>query len=88
MTTKESLHEIIETFDDEQAEKFLEYVEELARSWRRENVDATSRGPSDEGHDPLLDLIGMVRSSEPTDVAEFKDEYIADAFHLRDGSDT
>jgi hypothetical protein len=79
MTTKESLREIIETFDDEQAGVILEYAEMIARSWRSENVDATSSDQFDEEHDPLLDLIGMVRSSEPTNVAEFKDDYIVDA---------
>ncbi len=33
--------------------------------------------------DPLLSIIGSFSSDEPTDIANFKDEYIADAIERR-----
>ena len=80
MTTKESIHEKIEQLDEDRARMILDYVDDLlAHSRRRESVDTTSDGQSIADHDPLLDLIGMVRSAESTNIAEHKDEYIADA---------
>lgn len=35
--------------------------------------------------DPLLDIIGMLDSGPPTDVATFKDQYLGDAIEQRDG---
>ncbi len=70
MTTKESLHEIIETFDDEQAGMILEYAEMIAR---------LQLPASPLKHDPMADIIGIARSNPPTNIAEYKDEYIADA---------
>jgi hypothetical protein len=80
MTTKELIHEKVELLDEDRAKLILTHVEDLLEhSQRYENIDMTSGDQFDEEHDPLLDLIGMVRSSEPTNVAEFKDDYIVDA---------
>lgn len=35
--------------------------------------------------DPLLGIIGMLDDGPPTDIATFKDEYLADAIERRDG---
>jgi hypothetical protein len=70
VTTKESLHEIIETIDDEQAGMILEYAEMITR---------LQSPPSPLKHDPMNDFIGMFESETPTDIENFKDEYIAKA---------
>lgn len=34
-------------------------------------------------HDPLLGIIGILDEGEPTDIARFKDRYLADAIEPR-----
>ncbi len=79
MTTKEAIYEKVERLDESQARLILNYVEAVS-SAHRVNYRNSS-------HDPMLDIIGMVRSSKPTNIAEFKDDYIAEAIvsHLEDG---
>ncbi|HEX5164769.1 MAG TPA: hypothetical protein VFV93_05180 [Thermomicrobiales bacterium] len=61
---------IIETDD-------AQYEIDIRVRWDAENADA-----SDEP-DAILELIGIVESREPSNIAEFKDQYIADAIDPR-----
>ncbi|MFN8559253.1 MAG: hypothetical protein U0531_18580 [Dehalococcoidia bacterium] len=38
------------------------------------------KAPADAPHDPLLDLIGIGASAQPTNMAQHKRDYLAEAF--------
>jgi hypothetical protein len=81
MTIKETAHQLIDRLDDEQIARLLS----LAGSFLAEQSsgrDATTQGSEAFGEDPVLALIGAGRTAEPTDVARFKDEYLAAAFGI------
>jgi hypothetical protein len=41
------------------------------------------RRPAEPADDPLLGIIGMLDTGEPTEIARFKDQYLADAVDRR-----
>ncbi len=86
MTTKELIHEKVELLDEDQARLILMYIEEMLRTTERLSTDFDMSETSNESRrDSLLDHIGMVPSTEPTNIAEYKDDYIADAImHWRE----
>lgn len=45
---------------------------------------ARRRRKLDPKDDPLLGILGLIDEGEPTDIARFKDQYIADAVDRRD----
>lgn len=60
----------------EAIERFIEPEPPMAR----QPEDPASRTwPLFTDDDPLWDLVGFISTGEPTDIAEHKDEYIADA---------
>jgi hypothetical protein len=89
MTTKELIHEKVELLDEDRAKLILTHVEDLLDDPDRETAVSRFGTPevSDEARRAaMLSLIGMARSAEPTNIAEHKDEYIADAILHRDAS--
>jgi hypothetical protein len=52
-----------------------------AAPWNKKGQRRRSRDPKD---DPLLKNLGILDEGEPTDIARFKDQYIADAVDRRD----
>lgn len=81
MTTKEAIHEKIDQLDENRARQVLDFLEHLIED-RETEVELPER--TEAQRQALLSLIGMVRSPQPTNIAEFKDDYIADAILHRD----
>lgn len=88
MTTKEAIYEKVEQLDDDRAKMILDYIVDLMGSSsespnNRDSVETPTTANASIP-DPRLALIGMVRSAQPTNIAEHKDEYIADSILHRD----
>lgn len=89
-TTKERLHQLIDQLDDARAEAMLVLLTPPSgASNGKKEIESTS---SPSTHQPLLEelkaihvddalwgIVGIGSSSEPTDIANHKDEYVADA---------
>jgi recombination DNA repair RAD52 pathway protein len=86
MTTKELIRQKVELLDEDQARLILMYIEQMIRTAELLSAELDSPETNNESRrDPMLDVIGIARSAEPTNIAEFKDEYIADAImHWRE----
>ncbi len=96
MTTKEAIHEKIERLDENRAKLILEHVNDLLDESDDVAQSFDSLSQSTDGgfaetwssiREARLALIGMARSAQPTNIAEHKDEYIADAILHRDEPD-
>src|SRR5688572_16734945 len=61
---------------DGQPVAVVQPIAEIERPRRR-------RRSADPADDPLLGIIGMLDTGEPTEIARFKDQYIADAIDPR-----
>lgn len=84
MTTKEAIHEKIDQLDDRQAMQLLDFLDHLIEDDEKE-VDLPER--TEAQRQALLSLIGMVRSPQPTNVAEHHDDYLVDAILHQDPHD-
>jgi hypothetical protein len=88
MTTKELIHEKVELLDEDQARLILAYIEPKLRAIERESEGSTPGMPpliataAAETSDSFDGFIGIFGYSEPSDIANHKDEYIADAIEL------
>lgn len=84
MTVKEELRELIETLDEDAAAEALSFVRVLVTEQAEGAEDDTAailaRAKPFTFDDPLWGIVGIGRSEEPTNVAEHKDDYLADAF--------
>ena len=81
MTIKEAILAKVEQLDDDQAQTLLTHIEQMLD-------EEDDIGPvierTEAQRQAMLSLIGMVRSPEPTNIAEYKDDYLADAILHRD----
>jgi hypothetical protein len=76
MTTKEALLEKIDQLDERQTLRLLVLVDEMLND---EDVLALINADVDAQYEALRGLIGIMGPGEPSNIAEHKDEYIADA---------
>jgi hypothetical protein len=76
MTTKEAILEKIEQLDEDRARQVLDFLDRLLDD-HDEIKDFPKR--TEAQRQAMLSLIGMVRSEFPTNIAEYKDDYIADS---------
>ncbi|MGI8476478.1 MAG: hypothetical protein ACR2OO_08935 [Thermomicrobiales bacterium] len=90
MTVKEAIYEKVGELDDERAARLLFFLNHLM-SAPKEDYPVEQREYDDtqeilrnakplSENDPLWGLIGIGFSSEPTDVENRKDEYVAESF--------
>jgi hypothetical protein len=76
MTVKEAIVARVEQLDEDQAQVLLDYIEQMLESGNRAQAFAEDE---DEQPDALMSLIGVMGPGEPSDIAKYKDDYIADA---------
>lgn len=81
MTNRDALLAVVEHLDEEQIARLLGYADGIAHL-PRPSATIAAHGV-DDADDPLLALIGVGQSAEPTSVAEHKDDYLAEAFETR-----
>lgn len=92
ITVKDELRQLVDRLDDVHAREALDYLrshvlnedthsdDDLKPVGQNEDEMFLKRGRPTSADDPLWNIIGIGRSAEPTDVARFKDEYLAEAF--------
>lgn len=81
MTIKEEIHAKVEQLDEDQAQTLLTHIERMLDE--EENIGPVVER-TEAQRQAMLSLIGIVRSPEPTNIAEYKDDYLADAILHRD----
>jgi hypothetical protein len=87
MTTKQAIHDIVDRLTDVQARTLLALLKAFthesndAKTIDKSNVDTSTDQlpPTPLKHDSMDDIIGIAQSNPPTDIENFKDEYIAEA---------
>jgi hypothetical protein len=87
MTTKQAIHDIVDHLTDVQARTLLALLKAFihepngVKTLDNSSVDASMDQLTLKSlkHDPMNDIIGIARSETPTDIVNFKDEYIAEA---------
>jgi hypothetical protein len=94
MTTKEAIHQLVDTLDEKAAVIVLDYVRAVAHKNRAANGQGAIPGaksrpiewmkigkPTSED-DPLWNLVGIVGDEYdgPTDIAANHDKYLAEAY--------
>ena len=83
MTTKQAIFEIVNDLNETQARTLLAFLDVFTHDL--DNATGAVSGVSSidkvevDTIDPLAGLIGIFGQGEPTDIANCKDEYIADA---------
>ena len=94
MTTRAELYRLVDQLDETDVPEALHYLRWLATegqlatdAGQDQDLDTTTeraefinRGRPTSEHDSLWNLVGIGRTSEPTDIRNKKDEYLADAF--------
>jgi hypothetical protein len=85
MTIKEAIHAKVEQLDEDQAQNLLTHIERMLDE--EEDIGPVVER-TEAQRQAMLSLIGMVRSPEPTNIAKYKDDYIADAILHRDEPDS
>lgn len=90
-TTKEQLHQLIDQLDDARAEAMLVLLTPPngASNGNKRSMETNSSRSTHQPlleelkathhDDPLWGIVGIGSSPEPTDIANHKDEYVADA---------
>lgn len=76
MTTKEALLEKIDQLDERQTLRLLVLVDEMLND---EDMLAILNADIDAQYEALQSIVGIMGPGEPSNIAEHKDEYIADA---------
>ncbi|MGH2561749.1 MAG: hypothetical protein ACRDJH_22000 [Thermomicrobiales bacterium] len=83
MTVKEELRELIESLDEDAAAEALSFVRvlvaEQGEGGESDTAAILARAKPFTFDDPLWGIVGIGSSKEPTNVAEHKDDYLADA---------
>lgn len=95
MATRAELYRLVDELDDANVPEALHYLRwlasddhsstvthpaEEAEGDAQEAVEYAKLGRPTDDRDPLWNIVGIGRSTEPTDIREHKDEYIADAY--------
>jgi hypothetical protein len=84
MTVKEELRELIESLDEDAAAEALSFVRVLVAEQEEEDTEAIlARAKPCSSNDPLWGIAGIGSSKDPTNVAEHKDDYLAEAYEDR-----
>jgi hypothetical protein len=89
MSDRQTVHQLVEELDDARIRELLIYLDGLMQEQRDraatrlgdtdDGGTESAAGPTGDGEDRLRALIGIGHSVESTDVARFKDEYLAEA---------
>jgi hypothetical protein len=72
VTVKEMIHQLIDELPDAEAERVLAIL--------RSVEGPSSSETEDEQAKPLWGIAGIGRSGRPSDIANHKDDYLADAY--------
>jgi hypothetical protein len=87
MTAKEELRQLIDTLDEDAAAEVLSFVRVLVAKQETDSTEAIlARARPITAVDPLGNIGGIGSSEEPTNVAEHKDNYLAEAYEDRHDS--